>query len=102
MASDIYTHLGPELLTGGIAPVQSRGSGENLRLYVTQVPHSAVKPVMGRDVILVLDPVEALALARALVGSVPALQFENEPEKVAAFSEVYRLLCQLAPHPKKE
>ena len=80
----IYTHisaLGPE----------SNGSGERWRLAVAQKVFAGNKPVMDREVVMILNREETLQLAMDLVGKLPPLWLA-EPQQNGRLKPLVEIL----------
>src|SRR5688500_16275587 len=54
-----------------MAPIQSSGRGELLRITVSQQVHAGPKPALEREVHLVLTPEETFQTAVTLLGMLP-------------------------------
>lgn len=63
--------------TLSIKDLKTNGSGDLFRMSITQNIHSAPKPVMGREAVLVMEKDEATDLAIQILYNVPVLGFSG-------------------------
>lgn len=62
------------------APIESRGSGENKRVYINQKVINGPKDTLDRTVTMVLDVEETLKLAGSLIGMLSADEIKSNPK----------------------
>lgn len=68
---DIYTSLSRP------TTFSSRGVDENCKVYIHQKQHAGIKALEGRDIYLVMTPLEALQVAVGTFGAIPAVAFDT-------------------------